>query len=453
LYKKINLEKKGGGIAEKYTFDLLILFTIAFLYFKLFFFFEHLPQHDEIHNIDRYLLWKNFLRKDVPNHTLLNFFGTIIHSFIGFKFEALRLISFFSFIGILLIFRKLFKSKFLLLIFLLTLTNSDVLFNNIYLYRGYTLNAFITIIIFISLFNYFRSKKIKYLNLSFFFLSLLFVHSLYSLYLGLAIVIYLCIKIIKNQEFEKIKKFIVFFLFPCSSILLLSFIVTGFAEKFPNNLNLNFIFNNLYDVIKSSIMPGFKSAMFPEALNNTRLDALKLVKNATITMLNGEDSMFGKQWGLLIIFFATIITLFISFYRNKINDFDYIIILFFIIFFAIGKVPPVRVHVAHVYFLVFYIIMKLSEYQLVRNFELKSNKKTSFMIILAIIFTLFNAEPNTKYNLQLNKEIKKINLIKKNCENANIFLTQYEIWILINFYPNDCKYYYDYENKINILYK
>jgi hypothetical protein len=75
------------------------------------------------------------------------------------------------------------------------------------------------------------------------------------------------------------------------------------------------------------------------------------------------------------------------------------------------------------------------------------------MIILAIIITLFNAEPNTKYNLQLNKEIKKINLIKKNCENANIFLTQYEIWILINFYPNDCKYYYDYENKINILYK
>ena len=67
--------------------------------------------------------------------------------------------------------------------------------------------------------------------------------------------------------------------------------------------------------------------------------------------------------------------------------------------------PPVRVHVAHVYFLVFYIIMKLREYQLVKNFELKSNKKTSFTIIVAIIFILNNAEPNTKYNLQLNKEI------------------------------------------------
>jgi len=398
-------------------------------------------------------LWKNFLRKDVPNHTLLNFFGTIIHSFIGFKFEALRLISFFSFVGILLIFRKLFKNKVLLLIFLLIITNSDVVFNNIYLYRGYTLNAFVTIIIFISLFNYFRFGKSKYLNLSLFFCSLLFVHSLYSLYLGLAIVIYLFIKIIKNKEFEKIKKFIIFFLFPCCSILLLSFVVTGFAEKFPNNLNLNFIFNNLHNVITSSIIPGFKSAMFPEALNNTGLDALTLLKKSAIIMLNGEDPMFGKQWGLLIIFFATIITLFFSFYRNKINDFDYIVILFFIIFFATGKMPPVRVHVAHAYFLVFYIIMKLSEYQIVRNLELKSNKKTSFMIIVAIISILFYAEPNTKYNLQLDKEIKKINLIKKNCENANFFLTQYETWILINFYPNDCNYYYDYENKINILYK
>jgi hypothetical protein len=49
--------------------------------------------------------------------------------------------------------------------------------------------------------------------------------------------------------------------------------------------------------------------------------------------------------------------------------------------------------------------MKLREYQLVKNFELKSNKKTSFTIIVAIIFILNNAEPNTKYNLQLNKEI------------------------------------------------
>jgi hypothetical protein len=442
-----------GKIEEKYVFDFLILFTITFLYFKLFFFFEHLPQHDEIHNIDRYLLWKNFLRKDVPNHTLLNFFGTIIHSFVGFEFAALRLISFISFVGILLIFRKLFKSKVLLLIFLLILTNSDVVFNNIYLYRGYTLNAFVTIIIFISLFNYFRFRKSKYLNLSLFFCSLLFINSLYSLYLGLAIVIYLFIKTIKNKEFEKIKKFIIFFLFPCCSILLLSFIVTGFAEKFPNNLNLNFIFNNLQNVITSSIKPGFKSAMFPEALNHAGLDPLTLLKKSAIIMLNGEDAMFGRQWGLLIIFFTTIITLFFSFYRNKINDFDYIVILFFIIFFATGKIAPVRVHVAHIYFLVFYIIMKLSEYQIVRNLELKSNKKTSFVIIVAIFFTLFYAEPNTKYNLQLDKEIKKISLIKKNCENANFFLTQYEIWILINFYPSDCNYYYDYENKINILYK
>jgi len=281
---------------------------------------------------------------------------------------------------------------------------------------------------------------------------LLFIHSLYSLYLGLAIIFYLFIKIIKNKKFKKIKNFIIFFIIPCSSILLLSFIVTGFAQKFPNNLNLNFFINNLYEVVVNSIEPGFRSAIFPETYSS-KVNPFMLLKNSINIMLVGEDPMFGKQWGLLIIFLITILILFLSIYQKKINDFDYIVIFFFIVFFAVGKLPPVRTHVAHIYFLIFYIILKLNDYEIFQNLELKSNKKTSFVIIISVIFSLFFSEPNKKYNSQLKDEIKNINLYKNDCESANISLTQYEIWILVNFYPQECNYYYDYENKINILYK
>ena len=74
------------------------------------------------------------------------------------------------------------------------------------------------------------------------------------------------------------------------------------------------------------------------------------------------------------------------------------------------------------------------------------------------LYNLYTVQPNIKYQ-QLKSEIIKINNIDTICENYNKLLTQYEIWIFINFYPNSCFYYYDGENnilsstKINSLYK
>ena len=50
--------------------------------------------------------------------------------------------------------------------------------------------------------------------------------------------------------------------------------------------------------------------------------------------------------------------------------------------------------------------------------------------------------------------IDKINSLKNNysCKEFNKELTEYEIWIVKNYYPNLCNYYYNFSNEKNVLY-
>ena len=94
--------------SKKKFFNIYILLFIVLIFFKIFIFYDHLyPLHDEIISIDRYLEPKNFLRRDSTNNQMvLSFFGMIINTIFGFNFVLLRIISFFAFIGLVVVFKK-----------------------------------------------------------------------------------------------------------------------------------------------------------------------------------------------------------------------------------------------------------------------------------------------------------------------------------------------------------
>ena len=125
--------------SKKKFFNIYILLFIVLIFIKIFIFYDHLyPLHDEIISIDRYLEPKNFLRRDSTNNQmLLSFFGMIINTIFGFNFVLLRIISFFGFIGLVFVFKKNFRDFFILNLLFIIILSSDLLFNYIYLYRGY----------------------------------------------------------------------------------------------------------------------------------------------------------------------------------------------------------------------------------------------------------------------------------------------------------------------------
>ena len=84
------------NISEKKILNFLIISTIIVFFIKIFYLYEHYPLLDEVIALDRYLEWKNFLRKDhIGGHTINSFIGVILKSIFGYNFELLRFISFF----------------------------------------------------------------------------------------------------------------------------------------------------------------------------------------------------------------------------------------------------------------------------------------------------------------------------------------------------------------------
>ena len=95
--------------------------------------------------------------------------------------------------------------------------------------------------------------------------------------------------------------------------------------------------------------------------------------------------------------------------------------------------------------MIFYLINCISVLNLSNN---KILSKISFIICF---FLITNVTPNTDFQ-QTKKEILKIDEYKFDCINANDKLNQYEVWVLINYYPNRCSYKYDSDLKENIIF-
>lgn len=430
--------------------DILTISVSIILFFKFFIFNNHIPLHDEVTAIERFTEWKNFLRKDgVNNHTLISFYGTLIRSFFGFELSAFRLISFFSFVGILFVFNRTFNNIVYSFLFLVLIYNSNFLYNSINTFRGYYIYSFISCLIFyqIILFN---DKNIIKINLSLIFimLFLIVINALYGLYICVPVLLSLSIYMYKKKFFYI--KGLIFFVFPVTSFLIIFSFIDGLVINNNENLNLNFIINNINSIFLDNLKTGIFNIFnaTPELVKNNEYKSIIFTFDR---FLNGEDKIYSSEYISLLIYFLTILILFFRIFKNP-SIVDYTILFIFLFFFIIDKDPFIRVHSGKIYFCIFYIF-----YNLKNIFELDKyfgNKKrvNIFFLILIIIFTL-SKNPDPKWQETKTSVIKIKNTLKVySCIESNNILTQYEIWIVKNIFPDLCNSRYDFEKKINILF-
>lgn len=421
-----------------YTFYLL-------LFFKIFFFHEHYPINDEIITFDRYLTWHSFLNKsNANNHLLLSFTGTLVKTFIPFNFLFLRFINFLFLLGIFFIFSKIYKKTYIYFFFTIIITSSDIILNYSYLFRGYYLSSFITALIFYYLQNNFLLNKEKNLKKILLLCSLLFVHSLYTLYIVLPILFSIGFFFLK---YKKIKFFfnnsIKYFLIPILLISYLNILISGFTIEFSQSLNINFFFTNIFIIFKKTFLSGFES-VFTEVYTQNAANSLSAIIDPIFILLS-------EQPILLFIYFISLIICLIRLFKKEYDVTDLIIFSFFIFYFIAKKSPPERTYVGFVYFFIFYLLKNV-EFFFYNNFNfIKYEKIINYILFTILMYLFISIKINTSYTWQLKEDLEKINDNWKNCEVANKNLNQYQIWILINIYQKRCFYYYDVKNKINIL--
>ena len=292
-----------------FKFKKIVFLTISIsliLFFKFFLLNDHIPLHDEVTAIERFTEWKNFLRKDgVNNHTLISFYGTLIRYFIGFDLSIFRLISFFSFVGILFLFNRTFNNIFFCSLFLVLIYNSNYLFNSINTFRGYYIYSLISCLIFyqIILFKNKTFSKIN-LNLIFIMLFLIVINALYGLYICVPVLLVLFIYMYKEKNFYA-KGFYFF-----GILVLFFYFIFFFLDELVinnnNNLNIDFIFKNLNSIFFNNVKTGFFNILnsTPEVVKNNNYRAIILSFDR---FLNGEDKIYSREYVFILIYFLSIL--------------------------------------------------------------------------------------------------------------------------------------------------
>ena len=176
--------------------DILTFIISIILFFKFFILNEQIPLHDEVTAIERFTEWKNFLRKDgVNNHTLISIYGVLVRSIFGFDLSIFRFVSFFSFVGIIFLFNRIFNNYFYFFLFIFIIFKSNFLFNALNTFRGYYIYAFLSCLIF-----YFlvlldqNSKRLNVLRYILILSALLIINALYGLYIAAPTLIVIFLK-------------------------------------------------------------------------------------------------------------------------------------------------------------------------------------------------------------------------------------------------------------------
>ena len=448
---------------KKLILDILILFTLIVLFIKFFITIEVYPLHDEVVIIERFTKWHNFLwRNSISNHTINSFFAVIIKSIFGFNILYYRFVSFIFFALILILFRKLYPSLLLYCIFISIILSSQMLSNYIWIFRGYYSWAFFTVL------NFFYLKKFvnnnfdnKNYNILLVINLILLCHAIFTLYI--VIPIFICLSFIfiknfikKNEDFKirkKLLNFFLFFLIPLISFYLLIITIEGFVINHWNNLNIKFFLSNIFNIIKYSFVPGFKSIFLNSHLNQYVHEGnffvilyTSLINNQLIT----TNSQIEAQYTILAVY---LISFFILIYRTLTKKFDYLDLALasvFIFFYLIHFIPEPRVHVGIVFFNIFYVFNNMYLFNIKK---IKANDLVTLLLLFLVTFYILNTKIDKRY-YETKLVVDKINLLKqkKNCRELNYFLDEYEIWIMKNIYNKDCNFFYDFKNKKNILY-
>ena len=345
------------------------------LYLSILFYFYFLKSttyidNDEIVNINTYLYPELLFLKNYPNnHIFTSLYGIIIKFFFGIDIIYLRLLSWFSFLGIIYFFLKIFKNNLTLSLFILLFSLSNYLFTYTIYFRGYYFSSLLFVLIFYLLKKHDHSKSYGYIKIIFLLCSLLIFGIMSNLY----IVLPLIVSIFLTFKTRIIKVFVIYFLIPtiiCQSLSIISVGISSNYQIFINHYGFNiYFFQLIIDNFSTVLNSGFKTIFFSpftaEVLN------LKLM-----------IKFFNYDWSIFIIFFLSLFISIYNFAKKKNNIFDLVILLFFITFFLLNKSPPLRAHIGYIYFFIFYIF---SNFEDKYNYKLSEVFKTTCLIITLIL--------------------------------------------------------------------
>ncbi len=408
---------------------LLIIFTILLLKFFL---TDHFPEGDEVSSITQYTDIRSVFSKNYPNNHVLNsFLSFIINNLFGVNIVFLRFISILSLIAIIVLFFYHSKSYNLTFLLILAYLTNNLLITYSALYRGYYLQAFLFTIIFILLKtidkNYIFKIKIIYL-LS----CALLIHLVSSAYLILPILIVVTCKLFYLDEFNllsKIKFIILYFFIPLSITQIITYFITGLYNlRITNFYEVLSLFYNLDGSILSVLYQGFLLIYFNQWVN------ARLSGNYTeLFLLISQNPIFFS-----IFVFSLIKALFSLFTKSKIfvksRELDLVVILFFVFFILIDRLPFERVFIGFYFFFTFYLLL---------GFNLPSLRKswTIFLTCVLVFFISINLlRLDFSNNLNTNFYKREVILEKLfyDCKLNSVKLTELDRHVAYYIYLKNC---------------
>ena len=433
-------------IKETTVLNFLLIFTVLVFLIKIFYFYEHYPILDEVIVLDRFFEWKNFLRKDlIGNHTINSFIGVILKTLFGYNFELLRFISFFCFIIILIFFRLMFNKIYLYLFFISQVIFSNILFNYMYIFRGYYVHALLCVVSFYFLKKYFlNGKNSVNLNIILFLIFTQLAHSLFTVYIAIPMLILIFLEHLRKKELIKYSlNYTFFFIIPIFLTFLFYSFLDGFVYLHNSNLNFDYLINNFFLIFIDCVIYGYKGIFFSSYTETNYLALLGTIQD----LYKGYDYALVGEPIILFIYFLSLTLCVFTILAKKASHLDFLILIIFLFFILLFKQPTPRVHIGPAIFCLFYIIDSMNNF--ISKFNLKQTNSYLTTCVIVFFLLILSVSPNKNFQ-GLKNEIIIINKYKHNCNLANVELNSSEKWILINFFPDACKYRYD--GKDNVLF-
>jgi hypothetical protein len=331
---------------------LLIIFAILLLEFFL---TDHFPEGDEVSSITQYTDIRSVFSKNYPNNHVLNsFLSFIINNLFGVNIVFLRFISILSLLAIIVLFFYLSKSYNLTFLLILAYLTNNLLITYSALYRGYYLQAFFFTITFI-LFKTINKNCILKIKIIYLLSCALLIHLVTSAYLILPILLVATYKLFYSNEFNlfyKIKCILLYFFIPLSITQLITYFITGLYNlRITNFSEVLSLFYNLDSYILSVLYQGFLLIYFNQWTN------VRLSDNYTeLFLMIGQNPIFFSIFVLSLI--KALMSLFSkSKFFKKSQELDLVVILFFVFFILIDRLPFERVFIGFYFFFAFYLLL------------------------------------------------------------------------------------------------
>lgn len=366
--------------SKNFDFGILLI-LIGFILIK-FLNYEHYPVHDEVVSVTLLSDIKTSLIKfQAHNHYISTQIGNLIIYLFGVDLIKLRLISFISFLLIIIFFYKKTKDLNKTLLFILTCLSADIIITYFSLYRGYAISALSFVYIYFLLVD--DENKVRNFKIIYFILSILIFHNQSNLFLIIPLLIVISYNTLYNRDnfIFSYKIIFVYFFIPFIFILFVTSFIEGiraqklFFEVVKPNFFIQLNINDIFSIFLNGFMEIFFNKFTNEYLYQNLGTFFIYVKNNII--------LFS------IFIFSLIKSCYKIFFKKKIDIIDSVIFLFFITFLILNRNGPERIYTGFVSFFIIYILIDLDLTLLnKKNIYLVSR----FIIIFFVIIKISNID-------------------------------------------------------------